>query len=560
MLKKFLGLDNWTKLVVLFLLFGALAAISYGIASNNTQLSATFLRHPGADNVAAFGASQLTATLNLADTATDASATATNSVPGGGLEADLPLKGCGGPTINLNSGMSQSTLKSRISGAPNCALIVFAAGTYTISAPLDIPCSVTVTGPIASPATAILAATYTGNAIFAVSHCSTPVSIAYLHFENTGGIYVTAPVSGITITQNQFTNLPADHQQWADMGIYFDGTKGGTISNATVANNTFGDPSSCSAVMTVNTDEGGLCNGIFFQSNLDGIVIENNTFTHLEEGFHVLCFAGDKCTGSSSPSWNNFMVRWNDFNNIHRIAMEMQPQNATNVILAFNSYENAVAPSTFTMGISAACCAGISGATVPLINHNVLLANVKEVGKYIAFAIEWWGNGAQANNNLIQGYWANGIVWGLGGGPWEVRNSVIQGPYMAGPYGCYICDEKEGATTTPLRTGNITGTTITPVTSIAPTISPAGGAISSQTLVTLSDTGTNHSIYYTTDGSTPTTSSPLYTAPFPVSGGTTVKAIGMWGKGANPKSYPSGYGYVPSEVVSASYSATSPSR
>jgi hypothetical protein len=127
------------------------------------------------------------------------------------------------------------------------------------------------------------------------------------------------------------------------------------------------------------------------------------------------------------PTWKNFLVRWNDFNNIHRIAMEMQPQNASNVTLAFNSYENAFAPTTFTMGISAACCAGISGATVPFVNHNVLLANVKEAGKYIAFAIEWWGNGAQANNNLIQGYWANGIVWGLGGGPWEVRNPVIHG-------------------------------------------------------------------------------------------------------------------------------------
>ena len=164
------------------------------------------------------------------------------------------------------------------------------------------------------------------------------------------------------------------------------------------------------------------------------------------------------CAGSKAPTWKNFLVRWNDFNNIHRIAMEMQPQNASNVTLAFNSYENAFAPTTFTMGISAACCAGISGATVPFVNHNVLLANVKEAGKYIAFAIEWWGNGAQANNNLIQGYWANGIVWGLGGGPWEVRNSVIQGPYMAGPYGCYICDEKEGATTIPTQSGNVTST------------------------------------------------------------------------------------------------------
>jgi hypothetical protein len=529
-------------LVVVVLLGVTLAAISYGLFSSHTQLNAASSHYAGAGNAA--GALLLTAASDSVDTLDTAPAI-----------SHKPLTGCGGPTINLDSGMSQGTLRSRISRAPRCALIVFAAGTYNITAPIDIPCGVTVTGPVASPATAVLAAIYSGNVIFSVGHCSTPVSIGYLHFENTGGIYVNAPMSGITVTDNQFTNLPATHQQWADMGIYFDGTKGGTISNVTITNNTFGGPSSCSAVMSINHDEGGLCNGIFFQSDLDGIVIENNTFTHLEEGFHVLCFGGDKCSGSGAPTWNHFIVRWNDFNNIHRIAAEMQPQPASDVVIAFNSYEDPFAPSTFSMGFSLACCAGISGATVPFVNHNVLLANVPPAGKYIAYAIEWWGNGAQANHNLIQGYWANGIVWGLGGGPWEVRNSVIQGPYMAGQYGCYICDEKEGAKTIPTRSGNLTSTTITTIISIAPTISPAGGAISNATTVTLADSGTNHSIYYTTDGSTPTPSSTLYTGPFPVNPGNTVKAIGMWGKGANPKSYPSGYGYVPSDVVSASYTA-----
>ena len=78
--------------------------------------------------------------------------------------------------------------------------------------------------------------------------------------------------------------------------------------------------------MSIDNDEGGNCIGIFFQGDLDGIAIENNTFTHLEEGFHVLCYAGDICTGSSAPTWKNFIVRWNDFNHIHRMAMEMQPQ------------------------------------------------------------------------------------------------------------------------------------------------------------------------------------------------------------------------------------------
>ena len=36
----------------------------------------------------------------------------------------------------------------------------------------------------------------------------------------------------------------------------------------------------------------------------------------------------------------------------------------------------------------------------------------------------------------------------------------------------------------------------------------------------------------------------------------TVKAVGMWGAANQPTSYPSGYGFVPSSVVTASYSAS----
>jgi hypothetical protein len=301
--------------------------------------------------------------------------------------------------------------------------------------------------------------------------------------------------------------------------------------------------------MSLNTDSGGACDGIVFQGNLNGIVVESNEFTHLEEGFHVLCF-GNNCSGPTAPTWNGFTAQWNDFNNIHRIAMEMQPQNASNVTIQYNSYENAFAPSTFSMGISAACCAGLSGTATPLINDNVLIANVPPAGEYIAYAIEWWGTGAQANNDLIQGYWENGITWGKGGPPWEVLNTIVEGPYMAGPWGCYICNEKEGATTTPTQSGNITSTTITPVVSVAPVISQDNSTVS------ISDTAVNTSIYYTIDGSTPTTTSTLYSGPFTPPAGSTIQAIAMWGEGANPRSYPTGYGYVPSAVVSAVFAGS----
>jgi hypothetical protein len=59
-----------------------------------------------------------------------------------------------------------------------------------------------------------------------------------------------------------------------------------------------------------------------------------------------------------------------------------------------------------------------------------------------------------------------------------------------------------------------------------PTFSPASGTTFSSTLsVSIADTTASATIYYTTDGSTPTTSSHLYSAPFTISATSTIKAI-----------------------------------
>jgi len=58
-----------------------------------------------------------------------------------------------------------------------------------------------------------------------------------------------------------------------------------------------------------------------------------------------------------------------------------------------------------------------------------------------------------------------------------------------------------------------------------PTFSPAAGTYTSTQMVTISDTTTGTTIYYTTDGSTPTTSSAQFTVPITVSATKTVKAM-----------------------------------
>ncbi len=97
--------------------------------------------------------------------------------------------------------------------------------------------------------------------------------------------------------------------------------------------------------------------------------------------------------------------------------------------------------------------------------------------------------------------------------------------------------------------GNQTNTTPPEQQAAAPTFSPAGGTYTAVQSVSLSTTTAGASIYYTTDGSTPTNTSNLYspTMPIAVSSTTTIKAIA-----AEPP------GYLNSSVATATYTINLP--
>ena len=89
--------------------------------------------------------------------------------------------------------------------------------------------------------------------------------------------------------------------------------------------------------------------------------------------------------------------------------------------------------------------------------------------------------------------------------------------------------------------GNGDGTFANLPTAATPLLSPSGGTYVSSVVVTLTDSSPGATIYYTTDGSTPTTASTQYTGPISVTQITTIRAIAV------------APDYAPSAVASATY-------
>src|ERR1700677_2482523 len=87
----------------------------------------------------------------------------------------------------------------------------------------------------------------------------------------------------------------------------------------------------------------------------------------------------------------------------------------------------------------------------------------------------------------------------------------------------------------------------TPATAATPAISPAAGAYPSAQSVTLSDSTLGATIYYTTNGSAPTTSSAIYSGPISVVASEAIQAVAV------------APDYTDSGLAKANYTITPPS-
>jgi hypothetical protein len=499
----------------------------------------------------------------------------------------------------LSSGASQSAISSALSSCRSGNTVAFSAGTYgPITSTVTIPCGVSMTGPNVSYS-------QTPNQIAAIdgsssngtiwgfqttAKCSASQTIEYLEWNgeqptNSGGFLNIVPgTTNLTVTHNYLHGVSAKApcctgQSQTSNLIAFTGPNSTVTNNVTISWNVFGTPSlsDCSAIMQDNSkseiDDGGFCSGIAIGNNVTNVTIDNNIFRFLEQGMKFYEGAGEA---------NPLTVQYNDYNNIHRINFETQSNSGTsapaNMAIRYNSVENEFQGTPGTWGFSSANGCGHLGSSGCITNtdYNVVIGYPEPHSAYIAGGVEEWGTrGTTASYNLIQGWWANSMMIAVNG-EFTDNYNTMQNNYNPAAYstcsetpnGCtspsngsfFNVEDGPGYTTT--ATGNTFAGSSSSVTSAAPTISPASGSFTGSQVVTITNPGTNRDAnttdWCTTDGSTPKPGSGTAVGYYnggsiTVTSTTTVKCVGMWGASNQPYSYPSGYGYVSSAVVSATY-------
>jgi Fn3 associated/Bacterial Ig-like domain (group 2) len=497
-------------------------------------------------------------------------------------------------TYVVPAGSSATAIQAIVNTAGNIAgnTVVFSAGAYKLSATVSLPCfyGTIYTGPNVGIVTqtnlptVVLTNTVPTNYALSTGSNGTNFTgnegctIEYLRFSGTqGGILVYDPASGIVIQNNAFdSNNPPAGGASSEPNIWIDGTNAGFsaatgVQHITVVWNTFFN--NCAAIRaSAYPDSGGRCAATWVNGYNNYLTWSNNTINLIEEGLKL---SEQSAFGISSL---NADVENNNMQGNSRIMIESQQDTNGAGIYSHNAFYQPFNPSYNTFELSVPeYTSSISPTHV--ISDNVFIGNVPVTynapGGHYGIGLELWGAGSIATYNLFQGGngpptcpaggWCSGWQICLGG---TFTNGTVINNYFSGndvwtgtpndmrnalTYEESASSSNAGLIQTPNTV--VQNSTTIPVT--APAITATAG--SGGSTITLSDSDTNHrlTIFYTTDGSTPAIFRPgstagtsrVYTAPFVVPTGTTVKAIVSWGQGANQGIVFPSFGYVPSSVT-----------
>ncbi len=603
------------------LTWAPLAAITQGTALGSAQLDATanvpgaFVYNPAAGNVPAAGTLQLTATFTPTDTTDYASATAHNTlVVGSSNSPTNPTS----PTINgtacpIAAGASEATIQSTLNSCGSGNTVVLAAGSYSITSQLTLPCGVSLFGP--APAsnggtqpyysqtpnqTAILNGSVGANntALKTTAGCSVPQTIQFLEWNggqpNPGGnfIEVVGGTNGLNVLNNYIhgNNCGAYCGSTAANLILLDSTHSlPATNNINIQWNIFSAPGDCGSGAIIESENsnteggGGYCNGVGMGGYLTNITITNNRFL---TGDNELKYY-EAYEGQGAGECNNCVIQYNDLQQYDRIGMEFQanwggPSEPTLLYIQYNSFHNLLNPHQQDFDISAAngCSYGFNttGMTdcVVHMDYNTSVADTPAVGCGDVGYELWGGVGTTANGNFWSGaYMCHTIIYAPSG-QFTFNNNTA---YTGGSSDCGInnLSAEDSPSLSPSCSGNVnSSSTSGTITSVAPVLSVSGSTVTISNTNVSTPNGSNPgrdsntTFWCTTDGSTPVPGShgiPYWAGAASQTVGTiattgsgTAKCIGMWGAPNQPYSYDSGYGYVPSAVVSATYTAPAAAR
>jgi Chitobiase/beta-hexosaminidase C-terminal domain/Bacterial Ig-like domain (group 2) len=497
-------------------------------------------------------------------------------------------------TYVVPAGSSAAAIQAIVNTAGNAAgnTVVFSAGSYRLTAEVGLPCfyGTVYTGPNVGIVTqtnlptAILTNTVPTNFVLGVLGNGTNFTgnqgctIQYLRFSGTqGGIIVYDPASGIVIQENAFdNNNPPAGGATSEPNIWLDGTNAGFtaatgVQHITVVWNTFFN--NCAAIRgSASPDSGGRCAATWVNGYNNYLTWSDNTVNLTEEGLKL---SQQSAFGIASI---NADVENNNMQGNSRIMIESQEDTNGAGIYSHNAFYQPFNPSYNTFELSLPQYTPSISPT-HVISDDVFIGNVPVTfggaGGHYGIGLELWGAGSIATYNLFQGGngpptcpaggWCSGWQICLGG---TFTNGTVINNYFSGNdvwtgtpndmHNSLTYEESAASSNAGLiQTPNTVVQNSTTIPVAAPVIQATAG--SGGSTITLSDSDTNHrlTIFYTTDGSTPTPFRPgstagtskVYAAPFTIPAGTTVKTIASWGQGANQGIVFPSFGYVPSSVT-----------